>query len=215
MTRPDRRLAAALILSGGIGITSVQDGFIKYLSGKYPFHEMQTIRCGLALLMILMLVAARGELPSLRVTRIGLLSVRSLTLAGASTLFYIGLAAIPLADASAIYFAMPLMVAALSGVIIGEHVKLWRWIAAAGGFAGVLLTINPGSSVFEPASLVALAATMLYAVGHMLARPLGDTVPLAAMAFYQCLAFVAAALLLAAVFGTGLFESEPMRASLT
>ena len=208
MTRPDRKLAAALILSGGIGITSVQDGFIKLLSGAYPFPQMQTIRCGLALLAIFTLMAFRGDLGALKIAKPRLLVVRSFTLAAASALFYVGLAAIPLADASAIYFAMPLMVAALSGLVIGETVGVWRWVAAAAGFVGVVLTISPGSSVFEPASLVALAATLLYAVGHMLARPLGDTVSLSAMAFYQCAAFVFVALILAGLFGTGLFHSD-------
>lgn len=208
MNRPDRKLAAALILSGGIGLTSVQDAFIKQISGGLPFHQMQTIRCGIALALILALLAARGELASLRVARPGLMAARSFTLALASALFYIGLAAISLADASAIYFTMPLMVAALSGLLIGERVHPWRWIAAGAGFAGVLLTISPGSSVFEPAALVTLAATILYAVGHMLARPLGDTMRLGAMAFYQCLAFVILAGLLSLLFGTGLFESK-------
>ena len=104
--------------------------------------------------------------------------------------------------------ALPILVAALSGLLIGEHVHPWRWIAAGAGFAGVILTISPGSSVFEPAALVTLAATILYAIGHMLARPLGDTMRLGAMAFYQCLAFVILAGLLSLLFGTGLFESK-------
>lgn len=208
MNRPDRKLAAALILSGGIGLTTVQDAFIKHLSGAYPFHQMQTIRSGLALGLILAVIAVRRELSHLRVSRPGLLAVRSFTLAVASALFYLGLAAIPLADASAIYFAMPLLVVALSGLLIGEPVQAWRWIAAGTGFAGVLITISPGSSVFEPAALVSLAATMLYAVGHMLARPLGDSVSLNTMAFYQCAAFLVVAVALAATFGTGLFHSD-------
>ena len=101
MNRPDRKLAAALILSGGIGLTAVQDAFIKQISGGLPFHQMQTIRCGIALMLILALLVVRGELASLRVARPGLMAARSFTLALASALFYIGLAAISLADASA------------------------------------------------------------------------------------------------------------------
>lgn len=208
MNRPDRKLAAALILSGGIGLTAVQDAFIKQISANLPFHQMQTIRCGIALVLIFAILVARGEISSLKVARPGLVAARSFILALASALFYIGLAAISLADSSAIYFTMPLMVAALSGLMIGEHVHPWRWIAAGVGFAGVLLTINPGSSLFEPAALVSLAATVLYAIGHMLARPLGDTMRLGGMAFYQCAAFVVLAGLLSLLFGTGLFESN-------
>lgn len=208
MNRPDRKLAAALILTGGIGLTAVQDAFIKQISGNLPFHQMQTIRCGIALVLIFAILVARGEISSLRLARPGLVAARSFILAFASALFYIGLAAISLADSSAIYFTMPLMVAALSGLLIGEHVHPWRWIAAGAGFAGVLLTINPGSGLFEPAALVSLAATVLYAIGHMLARPLGDTMRLGAMAFYQCAAFVVLAGLLSLLFGTGLFASD-------
>lgn len=208
MTRPDRKLAAALILSFGIGLTAVQDAFIKQLSGAYPFHQMQTIRCGLALLLIAAYLAARGGLNALALPPPWLLILRSFILALASALFYLGLAAISLTDSSAIYFTMPLMVVALSGALIGERVHYSRWLAAAAGFAGVLLTIAPGSSVFEPASLVTLAATVFYAVGHMLARPLGDRVSVTVMAFYQCAAFVTVALVLAAIFGAGQAEND-------
>lgn len=208
MTRPDRKLAAVAILCGGIGLTSVQDAFIKQLSGAYPFHQMQTIRCGLALLLIAAYLAARGGLHALALPPPLLLILRSFILALASALFYLGLAAISLADSSAIYFTMPLMVVALSGALIGERVHYSRWLAAAAGFAGVLLTIGPGTSVFDPASLVTLAATVLYAVGHMLARPLGDRVSVTVMAFYQCAAFVAVALVLALIFGAGQAEND-------
>lgn len=208
MTRPDRKLAAAAILLGGIGLISIQDAFIKHLVGGYPFHQMQTIRSGLALALIFLLLTVRGELHLLRSSNPRLLAIRSFTLALASSLFYLGLAAIPMADSSAIYFALPLMVAALSGVLVGEHVQAYRWIAAAAGFAGVIITIGPGTTIFEPASLLSLVASLLYAVGHMLARPLGDRESISTMAFYQCVAFLAVALILAAIFGTGLIASD-------
>lgn len=208
MNRPDRKLAAALILSGGVGMTSVQDSFIKYLAGDYPFHQMQTIRCGLALLVTTIILAMRGELSSLRVARPGLVLLRSFTLAFGSTCYYLGLSAISQADAAAIYFAMPLLVAGLSGILIGERTSPWRWMATGFGFIGVVITINPGSSVFNAASLITLFATFLYAIGHMLARPLGDTASISVMAFYQSLAFTAVALALAIIFGTGMFRSD-------
>ena len=108
-----------------------------------------------------------------------------------------------LADAAAIYFSMPMILSLLSGLVIGEPVPLRQWLAMIVAFIGVIIVIRPGSSVFEPASLIMLAATACYALGHMLTRPLGARVSTLVIGLYQNLAFLVLAAILGLLFGSG------------
>jgi drug/metabolite transporter (DMT)-like permease len=205
--RPQQRLKGALILSAAVFVTATQDAFIKNLSHAYPVHQMQVFRAGMALLLVFGWIAASGGLRLLLRTRpSGLLLVRSAILSLASLSFYISLAAMPFADAVAIYFSMPLMIAALSGPLIGERVPPWRWIAVAIGFAGVIIVQHPGIGVFEPASLLVLFSTLCYAIGLMLTRPVGMRVNSAVMGFWQLIGFLTTGTLLSLVFGSGAFH---------
>jgi drug/metabolite transporter (DMT)-like permease len=203
---PRRRLLAVSLLLLGVAVSSVQDAFIKFISGSYPFHQMQFIRSAVALPLIMLIVWRAGELaPALR-RPTALLLWRSAMLSLASISFYVGLAALALADAVAIYFSLPLMIAALSARLIGETVPPHRVLAMIAAFAGVVVIVRPGSGVFEPASLIALFATFCYAIGHMLTRPLGATMPTSAIALWQAFGFLASAALLGLVFGSGAFQ---------
>ena len=205
--RPQQRLKGALIISAAVFVTGTQDAFIKNLSGSYPVHEMQTFRAASALCFVFGWIALSGGLPLLLRTRpSGLLLLRSIILSLASLSFYVSLAAMQFADAVAIYFSMPLMIAALSGALIGERVPAWRWIAVIVGFAGVLIVQHPGSGVFEPATLIVLFSTLCYAVGLMLTRPVGMRVNSAVMGLWQLIGFLVTGIALSLVFGSGAFH---------
>ena len=117
------------MLVAGVAVSATQDATIKLISTDYPFHEMQFIR-SVALPLIFLLTLRRREIGRGRSCRgIGPAPLRSLMLALASTLFYVGLAAIPLADATAIYFSMPMMLVAAVAPDRGETVPLKRWLS--------------------------------------------------------------------------------------
>lgn len=65
------------------------------------------------------------------------------------TTFFMGLAALPLADMESIRFSGPLMITFLSVVILGQTVGPRRWLALFIGFMGVLLIVRPGSVTFN------------------------------------------------------------------
>src|SRR5262245_44220713 len=201
---PRQRLKAVAILVSAVAISSIQDAVIKLISTDYPFHQMQFVRSAGALPFIVLLALRRRELPAaLAAAGSKLLYLRSFMLALASALFYVGLAAITLADAAAIFFSMPMIVSLLSGPVIGEPVPLRQWLAMIVAFIGVIIVIRPGTSVFEPASLIMLASTACYALGHMLTRPLGARVSTLVMGLYQNLTFLAVAAVLGLLFGNG------------
>jgi S-adenosylmethionine uptake transporter len=206
-TRPQQKLKGALILSAAVLVTGLQDVFIKKLSAAYPVWEMQIFRGGAAALLIFVWIVLEGGLRQLTSTRPSLLLLaRSAILATASITFYVALAGMQFADAVAIYFSLPLMIAALSGFLIGEKVPPQRWVAIVVAFIGVAIIAQPTSGIFNPATLIALFSTLCYAVGLMLTRPVGMRVPSAVMGLWQLLAFVTSGALLGLVFGSGAFH---------
>jgi drug/metabolite transporter (DMT)-like permease len=200
---PDRRANAVLAICTAGFITTAQDTTIKWLSGSYPFHEMQTIRCGAALACVAMFAIHQCGVRSLIMPQLPLVLLRGLLLAVASMLFYLAAAAMPYPEAVAMYFTMPLLVAILAGPLLGERVPLYRWLAVGVGFAGVVIILRPGSALFEPAAAIALLAALCYAFGNILTRPLSTSVQAAPLAFWQNAMYLAVALVLSAVFATG------------
>ena len=80
----------------------------------------------------------------------------------ASNLFYfLGLAAMPLADAVAVFFVAPLLITALSVPLLKEKVGPRRWFAVGIGLAGVIVMLRPGPGTFHAAALLPLASALL------------------------------------------------------
>jgi drug/metabolite transporter (DMT)-like permease len=73
-------------------------------------------------------------------------------------------------DATAVAFAAPLIVTALSIPFLGERVGIRRWSAVAVGFIGVMVIVQPGSSAFHPASLFPLGSAACWAIGLIITR---------------------------------------------
>ena len=93
----------------------------------------------------------------------------------------------PLADATALVFAAPLIVAALSGWLLGERVGPFRWAAVAIGFAGVLIIVRPGSGVLGVTALAPLFVAGMLALFQITTRILGRAADPAATVLYTAL----------------------------
>jgi len=120
--------------------------------------------------------------------------VRLAAMLGAIFLFFTALQELPLADATAIAFGAPFVMLALSGPLLGERVSRGAWGAVIVGFVGVLVVVRPGGS-FEPAALLAVAASVLYALGMLTTRHLGRTESVLSMLFWMIAGQCAIALL--------------------
>lgn len=206
--RPDNRLAGAFTICGAVAIASTLDALTKYLSSGYPVHEVMVVRCLVSMPFFFLLMVYQKSLGSFVPQRFGLIMVRGLVLASANLSFYLAIAAIPIADAVAIYFTMPFFVAALVAPLLGERVRAYRWLAIGAGFAGVVIMIRPGAGIFEPAALLALWSAFGYGTGQAMARPLSGLVSSSVIAFHQNVLYLMVALVLAGVFGTGAFAND-------
>jgi drug/metabolite transporter (DMT)-like permease len=100
------------------------------------------------------------------------------TLLGASTFaFFYSLKTLPIADALAIFFVQPLVITALSPLVLGETVGPRRWIAVAIGFVGTLIIIRPGMAPFVPGTVFALSAGTTLALYLLMTRRISGSAP--------------------------------------
>lgn len=151
------------------------DALSKFLSGIYPIVMVVWARYLVHTLLMLVVFVPRSGLSSvIRTKRPGLQLVRALCLIGTSLLFTTGLRYIPLAEATSVNFLAPLLVTALSVVILGERVTRSQWGAVLTGFIGVLIVVRPGGDLFTPAILYPLGSALCFGFYQLITRKLSD-----------------------------------------
>jgi S-adenosylmethionine uptake transporter len=168
---------------------SVNDMLIKQLSGDYPLHQMVFVRSAIGIVFSLIFVQFEGGFSILRTKTPGLHLLRGVLIVIANMTFFAALAAIPLANATALFFVAPLLITVLSIPLLGEKVGYRRISAVVVGFVGVLLMLRPGAEPSETAPVaiilfLPIVAAFAYAFMQILTRRLGITSKASAMAVY-------------------------------
>lgn len=203
---PLNNLLGALCAMGAALCFSINDMAIKFLSADYALHQVVMIRAMLALALTLAIaVPLSGGLACLRTGRIGMHLLRGCCVVVANMCLFLAFAAMPLADATAIFFISPLMITAASVVFLGETVGPRRWIAVALGMLGVIVMMRPGSDAFQLAALFPVVAAAAYATLHIITRRIGATERAVTMAFYIQMTFLTVSAAIGLGVGDGRF----------
>lgn len=145
---------------------AVMSALVRELGPVVPLGQIVFFRSAFAIVPVVLIYAVRGELMSAVRTKrpLGQLGRGTLSTFGMFTNFG-ALTRLPLADATAISFASPLITVALAALILKERVRIYRWSAVAVGFVGVIIMLIPQFDIGHYASIGASAA----AVGSLLA----------------------------------------------
>ncbi|MFA6265605.1 MAG: DMT family transporter [Pseudolabrys sp.] len=145
---------------------AAMSALVRQLGEVVPVGQVVFFRSACAIPPVLIIYAFRGELRStLRTDRVlGHLGRGAVSVGGMFTNFA-ALARLPLADATAIGFASPLITVALAALVLKERVRIFRWTAVAVGFVGVIVMLIPN---FDP-SRYAGAGAAAAVVGSVLA----------------------------------------------
>jgi len=159
-----------LLMVAAMSFFVAMDATAKYLSQWYPVPAIVWARYCINLGMLLAWLAARGELSRIRTARPGIQIARGFLLAAATSLYFTSLSVLPLADAAAIAFVLPLFVAALAVPMLGERIDLARTAAIFIGLAGALMIVRPGADVFTPYALLPVAMAACNALYQVLTR---------------------------------------------
>ena len=165
----DRPFAAIFLLLGSMLVFSFMDALSKELTADLHPAEIAWARF-LVIVLVLLPVALRQG-PRVLVSAAPRRQVlRGFCMLGSSIFFIGGLARMPLADATAVGFASPLLVTILSIPLLGEKVGIRRWSAVAMGLVGVLIVVQPGTSAFDPAAIYPLLSAACWALGLIITR---------------------------------------------
>ena len=202
----------------GMFCISVNDLLIKQLSGGYPLHELVFARSAIGICFSLLIVQYEGGWGILRTRHPFLHATRGLLIVVANMTFFVALAVLPLADATALFFAAPLFITLLSIPILGEKVGPLRLSAVTVGFAGVIIMQRPwlGTDALEVSRLVLLlpvVAALTYALNQLLTRKLGVESKASAMAVYIQATFIIVSILFYAFAGDGRYAEGSDNAS--
>jgi drug/metabolite transporter (DMT)-like permease len=171
MTEQNTRLGIWLMVAATL-VFSIQDGISRHLAGQYNVFMVVMIRYWFFASFVMMLAARKpGGIRAAIRTRHPLLQVsRGLMLALEVCVLVLAFVLLGLVESHAVFAAYPLLVAALSGPVLGEKVGWRRWTAIGIGFIGVVIILQPGLRVFSPAALIALFSAFLFALYALLTR---------------------------------------------
>jgi drug/metabolite transporter (DMT)-like permease len=161
---------AVLLLAAGVTLFGIMDGLAKLLAGRYSVVQVVWARYAFALPVLLATARPAAWPGLLRCVRPSLQAVRGLLPVLANVTVVVGVSLMPLADATAISFASPLLVVALSVPLLGERISVHSWAGVACGFAGVLLIVRPGAGTIAWAALFPLATALIFALYQLLTR---------------------------------------------
>ena len=175
MTKQNERLGILLMIITTIVFAS-QDGLSKYLATEYNVYMVVMIRYWFFAAFVISMSSRRTVgIKRVAKTKSPILQIfRSLILVAEMCITILAFTLLGLAETHAIFASYPLIIAMLSGPILGEYVGWRRWLAICVGFIGILIILNPGNGIFSPYALVPLAGAILFALYGLLTRYVGQ-----------------------------------------
>lgn len=204
-------LGIFFILIGMVAI-SLNDLLIKQLSGGYPLHQIVLSRSAIGLGITLIIVQFEGGWSILKTHQPWQHLMRCCFIVVSNMSFFLGLAVLPLGEATALFFAAPLFITLLSIPILGEKVGPWRLGAVIVGFAGVLVMQRPwaGTEMDVPrlVLLLPVLAAATYALNQVFTRKLGAHTKASALAAYIQITFIFVSTGFFLIAGDGRFVDE-------
>jgi drug/metabolite transporter (DMT)-like permease len=171
MTEQNTRLGIWMMVMTTF-IFAVQDGISRHLAGEYNVLMVVMIRYWFFAAFV-MSVAARqagGLRAAARTSQPVMQAFRALLLITEVCVMIYGFTLLGLVESHAVFACYPLLIAALSGPILGENVGWRRWVAIGVGFAGVVVILEPGFGVFRPEAVVPFVAALMFALYGLLTR---------------------------------------------
>lgn len=189
----DNRQGVFLMLATTF-VFALQDGLSRHLAEHYNVLTVVMFRYWFfAAFVIAWSARQKGGLAGVVQTAHPWLQVtRGFLLVGEICVMVLGFTLLGLVEAHAIFAVYPLIVAALSGPILGEQVGWRRWSAIIIGFVGMLLILRPGVKAFSPEAMVSLTAAIMFAFYGLLTRYVGRTDKAATSFFYTGISGAAA-----------------------
>jgi len=161
-----------MLMIGATVVFALQDGISRHLAGTYNTYMVVMVRYWFfaAFVVFLAMRAPGGVRATARTDQLGLQILRGVLLAGEIVVAVYGFTILGLIESQAVFICYPLLVAALSGPVLGESVGWRRWMAIGLGLIGVMIILQPGAGVFNPAAVIPFVSALMFAVYGLLTR---------------------------------------------
>lgn len=191
----DNRRGIATMLAA-MACYTLNDAFIKLAAAHLGPGQILALRGACASMIVLMIAA--HALPQWRSLLRPIVGVRALLEIATAVSSVLALARMPLGTVTALMLTAPLMVAVVSMACGMESRRADRVLAAAAGFAGVLLVLRPSLDVSTVGIAFALACAGCLAARDLINRRIPAQVPTPLIAVATTLAVTFAGMAMAA-----------------
>jgi drug/metabolite transporter (DMT)-like permease len=171
MAEQNTRLGILLMLATTL-VFAVQDGISRHLAENYNVMMVVMVRFwAFAIFVSVLAMRGGGGIGRAIGTRHPWVqTARGLILVAEICIMVVAFTRLGLIESHAVFTAYPLLVAALSGPVLGEKVGWRRWTAIGVGFIGVLIILEPGSGVFSVWALLPFVSALMFALYGLLTR---------------------------------------------
>ncbi|TQM93851.1 DMT family transporter [Roseinatronobacter monicus] len=171
MTEQNNTLGIWLMIATAF-VFAMQDGLSRHLAGEYNVLMIIMIRYWFFASFVIVVAARKaGGIRKAAATKQPFVQAfRGILLALEVCVMVTAFVVLGLVESHAVFAVYPLLIAALSGPVLGEKVGWRRWVAIGIGFVGVLIILQPGFGVFQPAALIPLLAASMFALYGLLTR---------------------------------------------
>ena len=127
----------------GMLLFALNDTMGKWLVATYSVGQVVLLRSLAALIVLTPFVWWMGWRPLFEVEKPRMQVARAVISTTETMFFYAAVFYLPLADVMTYWLAAPIYIAALSPLLLGEHVGWRRWTAIGVGFLGVVIALQP------------------------------------------------------------------------
>lgn len=153
------------------------DAIMKLSAASVPTGESIFLRGLIAVSIIWTLVLRSSAIHSVKDALSKYMLLRAAGDTGGAVFFQTALGRLPFADVTAVLQINPLVVTAAAAIFLDEKVGWRRWTATALGLCGALLIIKPGSSAFNPWSLLLILAVLSATLRDLATRKIAPETP--------------------------------------
>ena len=202
-----QKFSGVLLVISATVLFALHDATSKYMIAFFAIPLLVWARYVIYVIIMLVGVAPSMGREMIVTKRPRLMILRAFMLVCVSVFFQNTLKALPLAEATALTFITPLLVALLAGPMLGEKVRLRAWLATAAGFCGVLLIARPGGAMNLVGVAYALATSLCYAFYQILTRKLSASEPPMRQLFYTAIVGTIAMSFIVPAYWTGVLPT--------
>ncbi|WP_424943704.1 DMT family transporter [Aliiroseovarius crassostreae] len=175
---------------GGFAIFATHDAVIKSLGMSYSVFQIIFFAMLFAFVPMAVVMLADRQVDNFRPRHPWLILLRAATSVIAMASAFYAFTVLPLAEVYALLFATPLVITALSALLLGEPVRAQRWAAVLVGLIGVIVVLRPGVTVITTGHVAALTAAFMSATGSIIMRKIGGEERTAVMILYPMLSSI-------------------------